>query len=200
MKDKIHQFSAVEKKMQDEFASFRTDYLKPFLMPLIRVGVTANMVSLLSLLVLFGFVYYVQSHPFVATLFIVLHVVLDGIDGPMARLQSKYLKMGTFTDMICDHIGFAVIVSTCIIVGLLKPFFGLSYLLLYILMILFIILRNLADVPPKYAFRTKYFFYIMFLIYALSGYNFLDYFAIIFSLVMVITNIYDYYILSKRIQ
>jgi CDP-diacylglycerol--glycerol-3-phosphate 3-phosphatidyltransferase len=84
--------------------------LQPFLRLLVRIGITANMLTVASLLVAIaaGILFaYDRSIP--GAWILLFAGFLDGIDGEVARLQNTKSPFGGFLDSICDHLGdFAV--------------------------------------------------------------------------------------------
>jgi CDP-diacylglycerol--glycerol-3-phosphate 3-phosphatidyltransferase len=84
--------------------------LQPFLSLLVRIGITANMLTVASLLVAIaaGILFaYDRSIP--GAWILLFAGFLDGIDGEVARLQNTKSPFGGFLDSICDHLGdFAV--------------------------------------------------------------------------------------------
>jgi phosphatidylglycerophosphate synthase len=84
--------------------------LRPVLLFLARIGVTPDLltVSSLILMIVAGFVLS-QHQPVPGGIFLLLGGILDGMDGELARVMGRATKFGAFLDSICDHAGdFAV--------------------------------------------------------------------------------------------
>ena len=84
--------------------------LGPFLYVIARLGITANMLTVVSLFVvvsagsLFAF-----NETFLGAWILLFGGFLDGIDGELSRITGVRSPFGAFLDSICDHCGdFAV--------------------------------------------------------------------------------------------
>lgn len=80
--------------------------LQPFLLLLASFGITPNILTIGSLLLMSmsGF-FLSQNHLIIGGIFILLGGLLDGIDGELARVSNHLSKFGAFLDSICDHSG-----------------------------------------------------------------------------------------------
>ncbi len=80
--------------------------LQPFLLLLASFGITPNMLTISSLLLISmsGFILS-QNHMIIGGMFVLLGGLLDGIDGELARITNRTSKLGAFLDSICDHSG-----------------------------------------------------------------------------------------------
>ncbi len=80
--------------------------LEPFLRFLARLGITANMLTIASLLivVMAGILLAFDKMIWGAWI-LMLGAFLDGIDGELARVSIAKSSFGGFLDSICDHCG-----------------------------------------------------------------------------------------------
>ncbi|MEO2049223.1 MAG: CDP-alcohol phosphatidyltransferase family protein [Pirellulales bacterium] len=85
--------------------ALRGRLLTPFLVVMARAGISPNHLTLLSLATGLGFcpVFIWSSKP-VAFGLLVLHVLLDGLDGPLARYSNNASNKGSFTDTTSDQV------------------------------------------------------------------------------------------------
>ena len=99
----------------------RTWYSKvvdPFLEVLARLDVTANMLTLASMLIIMmAGVLLAVGKPILGACVLMFGAFLDGIDGELARVSGVKSSFGGFLDSICDHIG-----DFTIYLGLLIPY------------------------------------------------------------------------------
>ena len=81
-------------------------FFRPVLLLLARLGVTPNMltISSLILIIMAGYVLS-QNHMVIGGLLLLWGGVLDGVDGELARVMHRETKFGAFLDSICDHCG-----------------------------------------------------------------------------------------------
>jgi CDP-diacylglycerol--glycerol-3-phosphate 3-phosphatidyltransferase len=92
--------------------------LRPFLTLLARLGVTANMLTLASLLVaMIASALFASGKLILGAWILLLAGFLDGIDGELARVAGLKSPFGAFLDSICDHCG-----DFALSLGLLLPF------------------------------------------------------------------------------
>jgi archaetidylinositol phosphate synthase len=108
--------------------------LEPFLLFLVRVGITANMLTIASLiLVIIAAVLLVLDNKIWGACILMLGAFLDGIDGELARVSRVKSPLGAFLDSICDHCG-----DFTIYLGLLFGYIGnhayLEILLIFVAM------------------------------------------------------------------
>lgn len=99
----------------------RTWYRKvvdPFLKILAGFGVTANMLTIAStLIIIVAGILLSLGELIIGACVLMLGAFLDGIDGQLARLSGNNSSLGGFLDSICDHIG-----DFAIYLGLLIPY------------------------------------------------------------------------------
>jgi phosphatidylglycerophosphate synthase len=200
VKEDLNYFSEKEKKSMRRFKEGRTKFFMPICRILMRLGITANAISYFLLFILIGFIYFVESNPILACVFLLAHVLLDALDGPLARLMKQDGNSGAFTDILCDHTGMAVVIITLIYVNLVSPFLAAIYIYLYTIMIIFVIVRNKMKIPAKLIFRTKYYMYILYGIWAFFNVNYLDHGLIVFSILMLPTIITSYFAIKKKLK
>ncbi|MCX6734134.1 MAG: CDP-alcohol phosphatidyltransferase family protein [Candidatus Peregrinibacteria bacterium] len=143
------------------------------------------MISALGLLVLAGFVFYIQSRPLYALYFLILHVVLDALDGSLARYMKCDTDAGAIVDMVCDHTGMIIVTGTLMYQGLIQQNLGVAYILLYTLLVLLITTLNRLHIPLRFAIRTKYFLYVFVALRAIWGVNYFDTAIAIFIILMI---------------
>ena len=80
--------------------------LNPFLSFLARHGITANMLTLISLmLIIVAGLLLAFGKTISGALILMLGAFLDGIDGELARVSGVKSPFGGFLDSICDHCG-----------------------------------------------------------------------------------------------
>lgn len=203
MIDKLNYFSDKEQKVQKDFAKKRTTLLIPVIKILDKTKVTPDFISYLALFLLIPFSFYFKSFPILSSVIIICYVLLDGIDGSLARYQNKDNLGGAFTDIVVDQMGLVVIIGNLIFYEMITPTVAYYYGILYIVMIAFSVVQNALNISMQKLIRTKYIVYLLYILYSVSIIkNFLDsiipsdflfdIILILFSLVMLYTNIISY--------
>lgn len=90
----------------------------PFLKVLARVGITANMLTIASMLIIIlAGVLLALGKPVAGACVLMFGAFLDGIDGALARVRGVESSFGGFLDSICDHCG-----DFALYLGLLIPY------------------------------------------------------------------------------
>jgi phosphatidylglycerophosphate synthase len=92
--------------------------LNPFLEILVWLGITANMLTVISMLIMIlAGILFALAQPIVGAGVLMFGGFLDGIDGALARVSRTRSPFGAFLDSICDHCG-----DFAVYVGLLIPY------------------------------------------------------------------------------
>ena len=157
-------FGDGEKAAQKEFQTQRDRVAGPLVGLLIRLHITPNVVSALGMAALAPFAYFVLTAKSPQTVafacgFLLIHVALDGLDGPLARRMGLAGAAGAFVDMCCDHGGAVIVVWILSAARLIDGTAGNVYVFLYTIAILFIVWLNALGQPFRFVFRSKYFLY-----------------------------------------
>ncbi|MCP3904890.1 MAG: hypothetical protein GY715_14790 [Planctomycetes bacterium] len=137
----------------------RAALLRPVLPWLGRLGVSADVVTLVSLLLGLAFcpVYFV-SKP-LALVLLALHVCADGLDGPVARFTGTASRRGSFTDTMADQVVVAATTLTLILDAVVGVLPGGLYLFSYTVVIAFAMIRNALAIPYSWLVRPRFAIY-----------------------------------------
>ncbi len=125
----------------------------------VKLSITPNQISVFGLLVLLGFVSYLNTNLKLSLLFLVIHLLLDGLDGAVARLSKKDCTAGEVMDTFVDYTGMFIVIWTLGLYAYLDPSLGLLYVFLYLMMLGLMIVRYLLKIKPKFVLRSKYVIY-----------------------------------------
>ena len=199
-KEDLNYFAEKEKIKQNKFKDFRNKLLLPVSKILMKLGITADMVSYFGLVILVGFIYFAESNPIYASLFLLAHVCIDAFDGPLARLRKEEGNAGAFTDIIADHTGLIIVVCALIYFDLINAVLAAIYIYIYTVLIILIIVRNKMKKPAKIIIRTKWYLYIVYGVWAFFGLNYLTYAVAIFTLAKIPTVISSYLIIKRNLK
>lgn len=137
--------------------ALRGKWLRPFLESLGKIGMRANHLTLLSLLTGLAFCpSFLLGKPIVAFLLLLLHVLLDGLDGPLARLQGKASNRGSFTDTMADQLVVTAAAITMIQSGHAGIWPGGLYIFFYTVVVAFAFVRSAMATPYSWLFRPRF--------------------------------------------
>jgi phosphatidylglycerophosphate synthase len=193
VKRKLHYFLEKESEGQRQFAEWRTKTLAPFLNMLDHLGFTPGFISYFALSLLIPFVILYSFYPVIACFFLWSYVILDGVDGALARHKHIDNAGGSLIDIVCDQTGIMVCTGMIIQFDYSNHLIAYLYGCSYIIMIALNIAQNYLNLKVGFNFRTKFIIYIVFSLYALFPsidiYNILLIILSISIFLMTITNI-----------
>jgi phosphatidylglycerophosphate synthase len=160
-------YSAGERGAMAYWQDLRAWWLGPLLGPLSRCGVTADHITAVSLAAGLAFcplwLWPGQSNwarP-AALVALLVHVLLDGLDGPLARQQKCASRRGSFTDTLADQI--VVTATTLALMTTAPPILGIwaggAYIFLYAMVVAFAMVRTALGVPYNWLIRPRFWVY-----------------------------------------
>lgn len=197
---RFQSFATREQPYQEKFARFRDRLFAPLLLPLQKLRVTPNHITVFGLLILIPFAYFLEAAPRMAVLFLWASVFIDGFDGVYARATKTSSNAGALIDLVADHVG--MVVSTLLVIHheLCDPTLAAYYAIIYIVMITFSVVLNALKVPLHLTIRTKYFLYLLITIWAFTGANYIPWLMGIFSVTMTIHAIQSFLKIVRRLN
>lgn len=199
-------WATFERRFKDRTSTFRYTLFKPLLKILASAGIRPNAITYLGLASMFFFVYYINKDVPLAAIFLIINLVLDQIDGPLAYYLKSMSDKGKFTDLLIDNIAFVILVAGIVSIGLISGVIGvlLAYFM-FLCMILMILQKNykrksdwlITPFAGAYPSVIRAIVYIVFFVYAFFGMN---YFNPLFSVlvVLLILKSAQYYFLLKK--
>ena len=139
--------------------------LHPLLARLAKLGLGANHVTFLSLLAGLAFcpVFLWGSKPLAFGL-LLLHALLDGLDGPLARFRGTASNRGSFTDTMADQVVVTMSTATIIHSGYAGVWPGALYLFFYAVVVGFALVRNALAAPYSWLFRPRFIIFAWFVV------------------------------------
>lgn len=187
-------YSAGERGAMVYWQDLRGWWLGPLLNALTACGVTADHITAASLICGLAFCplwLWPAGPPWAkvaALVALLLHVLLDGLDGPLARRQGTASRRGSFTDTLADQI--VVTASTLALMASSPPALGIwaggSYVFLYAMVVAFAMVRTALGVPYTWLIRPRFWVYGWIAIdrYLLPGW--LDSIVVIFTALLAL--------------
>ncbi len=192
-------YSAGERAGMVLWQRVRAVILWPLLSVLSRIGVRPDHLTALSALAGLAFCpLFFWSKP-LAFGMLAVHVLLDGLDGPLARHTNKASRRGSFSDSMADQL--VVVASTVTlmsthVVGVLA---GSVYVVAYTVVMLFAMVRNALAIPYSWLVRPRFFVYLWLVIetYYLPGT--IDYVLWLFNALLAIKVLTGFAKIRQRI-
>ncbi len=148
-------YSAADRPWMAWSQGLRDRWLRPLLQRLARLGVSADQLtcgSFLAGLVACGLFLW---SPLAGLALLGLHLMLDGLDGPLARSTGTVSRAGSFTDTSADQA--VVVASTLTLMGTghVAALPGALYALCYTVAVGFAMLRNALAIPYRWVLRPR---------------------------------------------
>lgn len=157
MTEKITCYSDGEGRFMTWSQEFRGRWLSPMLGGLAHLGMRANHVTLLSLIAGIAFCpALLLGQPVVAFVLLALHILLDGLDGPLARFRQEASSRGSFTDTMADQVVVTFTTLALVQGGWANPWAGGLYVFLYAIVVGFALVRNAMAAPYSWLFRPRF--------------------------------------------
>lgn len=134
--------------------------LRPLLVQLTGWRATPDMITLIAALMGLAFLpLWLLGSPVLALTMLWGHVLLDGLDGPLARYQRSDSSRGSFTDTFADQLVVTAVMLAWMIQspGSLNIAVGTVYVFLYGLVVAMAMVRNALLVPYSWLVRPRFF-------------------------------------------
>jgi phosphatidylglycerophosphate synthase len=157
-------YSADERTWMEATQRWRASLFQPVLSALNRSGVTPNSLTALSFLCGIAFCPLWLVNRTAAFVALALHVLLDGLDGPLARHQGVASRRGSFTDTMSDQCVVTAVTVTLMsdhVIGIVP---GGMYVFLYALVVGFAMIRNALSIPYTWVVRPRFVIYAWLLV------------------------------------
>jgi phosphatidylglycerophosphate synthase len=171
-KRNINCYSGGEGGFMDWNQNLRGRLLEPLLRRMAGLGMRGSHVTLLSMIagLLYGPLFLLEEK-MAAFVLLFLHVLLDGLDGPLARFRGQASDRGSFTDTMADQVVVTATTLTMMHAGAASAWAGGSYLFLYTIVVAFAFARNAMAAPFSWLFRPRFLVFSWFAVdtYLLPG-------------------------------
>jgi phosphatidylglycerophosphate synthase len=153
-------YSAGDRKLMELSQKIRGTALLPLLRLFNRLAIRPNHISFLSLLFGWGAACLIFSSRYYSALFVLfMHVLADGLDGPLARYQNISSNAGSFVDTLVDQIVIASLTIVLMDKGIVGIFPGGIYIFVYTAVVTFSMVRNAIHIPYLWMLRPRFLVY-----------------------------------------
>lgn len=167
-------YSKLERLWVDPARKILFVIYKPLVRALAALRVPPNAISFSQIIVGAIVVAIMPTQPRVAFVLFIAAILLDGVDGALARATNRTSAFGALFDQYCDHIREVMVVAGLALYGALNPFLAGLYGLTYPAFNLTIFLCNRFNAPLPVAIKSYMIVYPAMLAYLWFGTNFLD--------------------------
>ncbi len=169
--DNVSYFGYTEKPFFDRMSAGRYRYFYPLLVIFRMLGIRPNHLTALSfLIVLIGFPLFflleLRNYAFIA---LIVGIILDGLDGPLAKLEGRQTRSGAILDQANDLTSMVIVVITAAHFELMNPTVGFLYVVSYLYLTFTSFAKNALRISYRFVVKTKYPTYIFLLTAHLTG-------------------------------
>lgn len=147
-------YSAFERRFIGPFRQRLLLVTRPLVDLLARLGVHPNVLSVSQIPLGFGALALVPSYPRLAFLLFLLAILIDGLDGALARATGTASPFGALLDQYCDHVREITFVAGLALWGELALLPALLYGPIYIGLNLTLYLANMHQAPVPWAVKS----------------------------------------------
>lgn len=157
-------YSGGERATMEWTQQVRGRMLAPLLRVLAALRVTPDHLTLVSLLFGLSFCGLWFWSPATALAALLAHVLLDGLDGPLARHLGVASRRGSFTDTLADQVVITATTITLMTDQVIDVAAGGVYLSVYAVVVAIAMIRNALEIPYSWLIRPRFLVYIWILI------------------------------------
>ena len=194
------------RKSSYRFITWRTKIVEPIAKVMVKAGLSSKSVSFIRLLFLAGFIYFLNDLK-IAFWFILMAEVLDGFDGPVAKLQKKESDYGKFVDMTVDQVVEVFFIIGLIYAGVVEFLLGTYFIAASAFLIVFAMIdyRKFTKTDWLFKSETSYFdiaprilVYLSFILLVWGGVNIYPVLLLVLNVYMTLLVIYHFYMIGKK--
>lgn len=175
-------FNEKERVAQKKFAEQRDHYFSKIIILFNNLSITPNMVTMIGVIFLIIGCLLPREYYLLTCLLLALYLLMDGLDGGLARYQGVNHSGGSIMDMWADQMGVILIPAAAVYHietnGVLAVLFSNAYIIFIVL----IILMNQLDIKAMPFIRVKYPLYAIYLFSLMFDYDLLTWFFLIFGI------------------
>jgi phosphatidylglycerophosphate synthase len=148
-------YSDEEVRLLGPWQTLRQRWLTPVAAVLARLGISANLLSYVSVALGLGFCLLAPWRYEIAFWLLAASVLCDGLDGVQARFTHTNTARGSFTDLGCDAVVVALCAAGLAWKGLVHPALAILFVYLYTALALALLLHRLLRVSSQGILRPS---------------------------------------------
>lgn len=177
-------YSTLERRLLAPARRILHALFSPMVHTLAVLRVSPNAVSFAQVPLAALVVMLVPTQPRVAFVLFVLALILDGVDGALARATNRATNFGALFDQYCDHIREVIVIAGLAWHSVLNPFWAGIYGVTYPAFNLTLYLCNRYHTPLPFVIKSYLVVYPALFAYLWFGTNVLDV-AVALSIVLM---------------
>lgn len=184
---RLDYFNEGESAAQKSFANRRDKIFAPIVKALIALGVKPLHVSIFGVALCTLVIFISPDYWMAIAILLVLYILADGIDGPLARATNGGSNGGALVDIFSDQVGVFIVALAAVTWLEVTPQAHFVFAFFYILCVFSMVIVNAIGQNVINTVRLKYFYFLLYVVSCSTRYDFLiDWFAIVFSIYYII--------------
>lgn len=179
-------YSAFERKIIGPFRQGLLRATRPLVVLLARLGVHPHVLSASQIVGGFVVLALVPEYPRLAFLLFLGTLLVDGLDGALARTTGRASAFGALVDQYCDHIREITVVGGMALFGALAVLPAVLYGLIYTGLNFTVYLANVHGAPVPWAMKSYLVVYPALFLYLWFGLNLLTPAVVLSEVLMLV--------------
>jgi CDP-diacylglycerol--glycerol-3-phosphate 3-phosphatidyltransferase len=171
---KLDSYSSLERRFLAPYRQIALTVVHPIVWVLARLGIRPNWVSISQVAVGGIVLLVIGSQPRLAFVLFLLALLIDGLDGALARYTGRSSRYGALVDQVSDHARETLVIAALASTGGLSAVLATLYAFVYVAFNFILFLCNYFRVPVQVALKTYLFTYPAIFCYLWLGWNWLD--------------------------
>ena len=173
----------------------------PIVRALAALGIHPDVLTYVGIISMLGFVYFVGHDPKDACLCLAFTLAMDSIDGALARHLHTQSDKGKFVDVFADSLNFTLFVIGLLHASLVTSITAILYTYFMVVVRILLIIRKNIHKESDWLIRPAAGCiivtsigvpYFLFLVYTLTGQNYLEIASLFFVCVLIIETLIEY--------
>ena len=181
-------FSTFERRLVGPYRATFARVTAPLVRLLVWLRVPPNAVSASQVAIGIVIVLVFGSYPQLAFVLFMSTLVLDSLDGALARAYGRTSQFGALFDQLSDHTRETLMIAAMALHGALHVVAAVLYPLVYAVFNFMLFLCNFKQAPIPWALKSYLVVYPAFFLYAFFGLNWLTA-AVTLSMALMVTSI-----------
>ena len=162
-----------------------------------RIGISPNAVSLSQIPLGVIIAWQLGQNPALALALFVLALLLDGVDGTLARISGRASGYGALVDQVADHIRELTVMAGFAAAGLISGGVATMYAAAYPLLNALLWIGDRHGRPARVSAKVWLTFYPFFALWALAGINWLEQAAAVTAALLLLSGMWQLWLLRS---
>lgn len=180
--------------------------LFPLTKLLAGIGITPALLSYTSIIVMLVFIYVIPQSLMQALYLVIVYLVLDNLDGSLARHLHTASDRGKFTDILVDNVCFMLFLVGLVYANLLSGILGIIFSYVFLLLTTLLIFEKNLFQPTDWLIRPTAGAFVnsfkwgcvgVFAILVFTGHNYLAEFSSISIFILSLDTIWTYGVIKN---